>query len=32
MSPEPAVDLKQATEPAEKQPEKEEEKGLGNDA
>ena len=32
MAAEPVVDLKKPTEAADKQPEKEEEKGLGNDA
>lgn len=32
MAAEPTVDLKRPTEPAEKQAEKEDEKGLGNDA
>ena len=32
MAGEPIVDLKKSAEPAEKEPEKEEEKGLGNDA
>jgi hypothetical protein len=32
MSAEPVVDLKKPVESAEKQPDKEEERGLGNDA